>query len=119
MKIENARLFEQVMKLQKENARLEAEVNKFDYVINLCYIYGKREVHLYLQTSDFRLRTSDFGLQTSETLDLALQTSHFRLQTLDFRIGTSDFRCYISPFLLRTSHFRLECYCDISAIISH
>ena len=36
-----------------------------------------------------------------------------------FRLQTSDFRCFISLFLLRTSHFRLECYCDISAIISH
>ena len=38
MKTENAKLYEQVLKLQKENARLEEEVNKFDYVINLCYI---------------------------------------------------------------------------------
>ena len=53
-------------------------------------MYGKREV-----SSDIRLMTSDFSLQTA------------------------DFRCYISLFLLRTSHFRLECYCDTSAIISH
>ena len=53
------------------------------------------ESERYLQTSDFWLLTSDFGLQTS------------------------DFRCYISLFLLQTSHFRLECYCDISVIISH
>ena len=60
-------------------------------------LYWKREV-----SSDFRLLTSDFRLRTS-----------------DFGLQTSDFRCYSSLFLLRTSHFRLECYCDISAIISH
>ena len=70
----------------------------------------------WLQTSDFRLLTSDFGLRIS---NFGLHTSDITLQTSDFRIGTSDLRCYISLFLLRTSHFRFECYCDISAIISH
>ena len=38
LKIEHATLSKQVMKLQKENTKLKAEVNKFDYVIYLCYI---------------------------------------------------------------------------------
>ena len=74
------------------------------------------ESERYLQTSDFWLLTSDFWLLTS---DFRLLTSDFWLLTSDFGLQTSDFRCYISLFLLRTSHFRLECYCDISAIISH
>ena len=81
-----------------------------------------RQIRLWsFQLGLFRKKTSniynhDIDITESERY---LQTSDFWLLTSDFGLQTSDIRCYISLFLLRTSHFRLKCYCDISAIISH